>query len=155
LAVHRFLGGTAVLFVGLHIIGIAADNYVHFGWADALVPMASRWRTGAVAWGIVAMYLLLAVELTSLMMKRLPKRLWRSIHLTSFVLYAMSHLHAILAGHDVHARLYRVAALTAIQVVAFLAIVRILAGRRAAQLAERRRREHRPDKSADSELQSA
>ncbi len=149
LSVHRFLGGTAVVFVAIHILGIAADNYVHFGWADVFVPMASKWRTGAVAWGIVAMYLLLAVEITSLMMKRLPKGLWRSIHLTSFVLYAMCHLHAILAGHDVQARLYRVAALTAIQVVAYLSIVRILAGRRAAQLAGRRRRDTK------SELQSA
>jgi DMSO/TMAO reductase YedYZ heme-binding membrane subunit len=155
LAVHRFLGGTAVVFVAIHILGISADNYVHFGWADVSVPMASKWRTGAVAWGVVAMYLLLAVELSSLMMKRLPKRLWRSIHLTSFVLYAMSHLHAILAGHDVQARLYRVAALTTIQVVAYLSIVRILAGRRATQLAGRRRRDQRSDEPTTSELQSA
>jgi predicted ferric reductase len=143
LAVHRFLGGLSVMFVGLHVVAVVADSHVHFGLADVLVPVVTRWRAAAV-WGIVAMYLLLAVELTSLLVKRLPKRLWRGIHFVSFVLYAMSNVHAILAGHDVHSMLYRVTALAAIQVVTFLGLVRILyAGQRATQLADRRVRERR------------
>jgi predicted ferric reductase len=145
LAVHRFLGGLSLMFVALHVVAVVADSHVDFGWADVLVPVVTRWRAAAV-WGIVAMYMLLAVELTSLMMKRLPKRLWRGIHFVSFVLYAMSNVHAILAGQDVHSMLYRVVALAAIQVVTFLCLVRILyAGQRATQLADRRVRERRAD----------
>ena len=44
---------------------------------DLLVPGASQWRPTAVAWGVIALYLLLAVEVTSLLKRRVPTRLWR------------------------------------------------------------------------------
>ena len=66
LDVHRFLGGLAAVFVGVHVIGLLLDSFVAFGPTDVLVPLASSWHPVAVAWGIVAMYLLVAVELTSL-----------------------------------------------------------------------------------------
>jgi len=71
LDLHRFLGGLAVVFVGVHVGAVMLDSYVPFGAADVLVPFASGWKPLAVAWGIVGMYLLLAVELTSLARKRL------------------------------------------------------------------------------------
>ena len=71
---HRFLGGAAVTFTGLHVAGLVADSYVHFGVADVLVPGASSWRPGAVAPGVVSLYLLAAVELTSLFMRRSRRR---------------------------------------------------------------------------------
>jgi len=77
LDLHRFLGGAAVIFTGIHLAGLVADTYVHFGVADLLVPFASDWKTGAVAWGIVAFYLLLAVEATSLVMNRIPRLWWK------------------------------------------------------------------------------
>ena len=66
LDLHRHLGGLAVIFTAIHLIGIAADSYVTFGWADIFVPMASEWKPGAVAFGVVSLYLLLAIEATSL-----------------------------------------------------------------------------------------
>jgi hypothetical protein len=51
LDLHRHLGGLTVAFVGLHLGALAADSYVHFGWADLFVPWASSWRSTAVAWG--------------------------------------------------------------------------------------------------------
>ena len=44
LDLHRFLGGTAVVFTAVHIGALAADTTVHFGWREILVPLASRWR---------------------------------------------------------------------------------------------------------------
>ena len=61
LDIHRALGGLTVAFVGVHMVGLFADGYVHFGPAQLLIPLASAWRPGAVAWGIVAFYLLVAV----------------------------------------------------------------------------------------------
>ena len=55
----------------------------------------------AVAWGVVAGYLLLAVELTSLARARLPKRAWRRVHTASFVLFVMATVHGLSAGTDV------------------------------------------------------
>jgi len=41
LDLHRFLGGLSVLFTGIHLAGLVADNYVYFGWSEIFVPMAS------------------------------------------------------------------------------------------------------------------
>ena len=70
--VHNFLGGLAVMFVGVHILGIVADSYIHFGVADVLVPFATSWHPLAVAWGIVVFWVLMAVWLTSLAKDHLP-----------------------------------------------------------------------------------
>jgi len=62
--------------------------------------MASGWNTAAVAWGVVAMYLLAAVELTSLARRRLPKRLWRLTHGLAFPTFALSTVHVLTAGTE-------------------------------------------------------
>jgi len=44
-----------------NFLGTNQSGQVHFGPAQLLIPLASAWRPGAVAWGIVAFYLLVAV----------------------------------------------------------------------------------------------
>lgn len=131
LDLHRFMGGLAVVFTGIHLVGLVADNYVTFGWAETFVPMASEWKPGAVAFGIVGFYLLLAIELTSLAMKRLPRRLWRAVHRTSLVLFFVATYHAIAAGTDAENQWFRVVALASINIVMFLSVVLVLAARKA------------------------
>ena len=77
LDLHRFLGGAAVVLTGVHLVAILVDSYVHFDLVAILVPFASDWNPIAVAWGIAALYLLAAVEITSLLRRSLPNRLWR------------------------------------------------------------------------------
>lgn len=129
LDLHRFLAGIAVAFTGLHLAGLVADNYVHFGAADLLVPFASRWRTGAVALGVIALYVLAAVEISSLLMRRLPRRIWRGIHLGSYLVFWLATLHLITAGTDAGHPLSRAATALVIAVVVFLTLVRALSGR--------------------------
>jgi predicted ferric reductase len=101
LDLHRWLGGLAVVFTGAHVAALIADSYVTFDLVDALVPFAAGWKPGAVAWGVVALWLLVAIEVTSLMMKRIPRRIWRSVHLTSYGLAVTATLHGVTAGADV------------------------------------------------------
>jgi DMSO/TMAO reductase YedYZ heme-binding membrane subunit len=100
LDLHRFLGTLTLVFVGVHLAGLVADNYVHFGPADLLVPYATGWRTGAVAWGIVAFYVLVAVEVTSWLMRHMRKSLWRAVHLSSLLMYVAGTVHLVTAGTD-------------------------------------------------------
>ena len=139
LDLHRFLAGTAVAFTGLHIVGLVADDYVHFGAADILVPFASSWRSGAVALGVTAMYLLAAVEVSSLLMRRLPRRLWRGIHLSSYVAFWAATFHLVTAGTDATHPASKVATALAIATVVFLTLVRALKGRSSRGLAGPRR----------------
>src|SRR5947208_13077297 len=60
---HRFLGGLALIFTGVHVLAVLFNAYVHFSLVNILVPFTGTWRPPAVAWGIVGVYLLLAVEL--------------------------------------------------------------------------------------------
>jgi hypothetical protein len=46
------------------------------------------------------MYLLLAVEITSLLRRHLSKRVWRATHALAFPLFAMSTIHGLTAGTD-------------------------------------------------------
>jgi predicted ferric reductase len=100
---HRFLGGLALVFTGVHVVAISLDTYTSFGLVQVLVPFAATWHPGAVAWGIVGLYLLVAVEVTSLLRGRIPARLWRRVHSASFALFAVATIHALTGGTDRHA----------------------------------------------------
>jgi hypothetical protein len=100
LDLHRMLGGLALVFTGVHVGAILLDTYVHFGLTSVLVPFASTWHPLAVAWGVVAMYLLAAVEITSLLRSRISHRVWRSVHFASFGLFVTATIHGLAAGTD-------------------------------------------------------
>jgi DMSO/TMAO reductase YedYZ heme-binding membrane subunit len=110
LSLHRYLGALAVVFVGVHVGAILLDSYTNFGVVNVLVPLTGTWHPVAVAWGIVAMYILMAVEVTSLLRRRLSPRAWRSVHLASYGVFALSTMHLLSAGTDVKSILSTVAA---------------------------------------------
>ena len=127
---HRFLGGTALLFTGMHLATLVGDSYVHFGTKEVLVPVASTWRPVAVAWGVIALWILSAVEGTSLLIKHLPRRLWHAIHLSSFVLFVAATTHAITAGTDTHTTGFVIGCAAALSTVLLLSLVRLLVPRK-------------------------
>ena len=88
-------------------------------------PFASSWKPGAVALGVVAAWSLVAVELTSLAMRRLPRRIWRGIHLVSYLTFWLTSLHAALAGTDRTQGLYQATAAVSIALVAWAVIYRL------------------------------
>ena len=137
--VHQFLGGLATVFTAVHVLALVADNYVHFGWTETLVPFASEWRPGAVAAGIVAFYLLVAIEVTSLAVRRLPRRMWRTIHQSSLPLFLFATLHGFLAGADASGSLYMGLTLGACALIGVLALVRRLVRQRPSARARGRR----------------
>lgn len=130
LDLHRFVAGLAVALVGVHLVALVADPFVKFGVAELLVPFASSYKPGAVAIGIVALYLLLAVELTSLAMRRMSRRLWHAVHFSSYPLFVLATLHGLNAGTDRHNVLLQLASLVAAALVLFMTLVRILAPKR-------------------------
>jgi DMSO/TMAO reductase YedYZ heme-binding membrane subunit len=73
------------------------------------VPFVTTWHPAAVAWGIVAFYVLLAVEVTSLLKARIGRTWWRRTHYLSFALFAFSTVHAVTAGTDTRSGLVLVA----------------------------------------------
>jgi predicted ferric reductase len=126
LDLHRFLGGIATLFVAVHLTTLVLDSYVQFGPADLFVPLASSWKPVPVAWGVLSLYLLLAVELTSLAMRRIPRSLWRAIHASSFVLFVVATIHVFTAGTDARSVPMLVTATVILTSVAFALAYRVV-----------------------------
>ena len=129
LDLHRFLGGLTVIAVGVHLAALAADSFVSFGWADLFVPGASSWRTVPVAFGVVAFWMLLAVEVSSLLRRRIPKRIWGRVHLLSYAVYALATVHYLRAGTERTNPILLLIVEATTAVVLGLTIVRVLAPR--------------------------
>jgi len=102
LDLHRYLGTLSLVFVLIHLFGLWADNFVYFGPSEMFVPMKSPWKTGAVAWGIVAFYFLAAIQISSWLMRHMKRRIWHAIHLSSIGLWITATIHTFLAGQDRH-----------------------------------------------------
>lgn len=116
---HRFVGGLAVVFTGLHLVALLADDYIEFGVVDLVVPGVAPWRPLTVAAGVISLYLLIAVQVTSVVRDRLPRSLWRRVHHASVPLFALATAHTLAAGSDARhpAVLVLVGALTSIVVL--------------------------------------
>jgi sulfoxide reductase heme-binding subunit YedZ len=127
LDLHRFLGALAVVFTGVHLAGLVADSYVHFGARELFVPFASTWHPDAVALGILGLYLLLAIEVTSLAMRAIPRKLWRTVHLTSYPLFVVATIHMFAAGTDASRPSLQWLGLGGVAAVGFLTCARLLA----------------------------
>lgn len=136
LAVHRWLGGTALVLVGVHLGALIADSFVRFTVVDLVVPFASDYRRGPVALGVLALYLLVAVQVSSLAMRRIPRSWWRWVHTSSYLLVVVVSLHAALVGTDALRGAYRFG--TAVLVLAPVVAVAVRLASRGGPLRGRR-----------------
>jgi len=156
LDLHKFLGTLSIVFVGVHLVALWADNFVYFGPREMVVPFASAWRPGAVAWGIAATYLLVAIQLTSWMMKRLPRKLWHSVHLLSIPMFALATVHGFTSGADNKNLAVQWVALTGGLFVFLLVAFRVLAPRRSRRTSVGSRPQSaRPEQPSDAGLRRA
>lgn len=125
LDLHQWLGTLTMFFIGLHVAGLMLDSYTHFGISGVLVPFAATWHPVAVAWGVIALYLLAAVELTALARRWLPKKVWRSVHYLSFPVFVLATVHGVSAGTDSKGTIAISAVVVVVAVVGMLSFVRL------------------------------
>jgi methionine sulfoxide reductase heme-binding subunit len=130
LDMHRHIGGLTMAFTGAHLVALVADSYVHFDLVDLLVPLASDWKPVPVALGVVALWGLVAVEVSSLAKRRLSARTWRSIHLTSYLSAAAATAHLVTAGTDALHPALRWGPTAAVSSAVFFLTYRLLVPRR-------------------------
>ena len=97
---HRFLSGLTLAFLALHISTLALDSYAPFSIQAMLLPGAAPWRPGAMAIGICGLYTLVVIDVSSRFRAKLSKRVWRSLHALSILVYITALTHAFMAGPD-------------------------------------------------------
>jgi methionine sulfoxide reductase heme-binding subunit len=126
LAMHRWLAGLTFFFIAGHLVTLLFDSYAQFGLRDLLVPGASTWRPTAIAVGVVALWLFIAVQVTALAMKKVSRKWWRSVRIASYFVFWAVSIHAALAGTDTSETLYTATAIVALATVVFAASYRVL-----------------------------
>lgn len=130
LDLHRHLGGLSVLFLVAHVGALLADSFTEWSLVDVVVPWAAGWNPGPVAWGIVAAWLLVAVEVSSLLQRHLPRRWWRRLHLTSYAVFVLATVHFLAAGTDRTNPFLLAAVVAAVAMVLALTVWRIVRSKR-------------------------
>ncbi len=133
LDLHKWLGGTALVMTGLHMLGLYLDGYIEFGFTELLVPGTSEYRPFAVAIGVFSFYVMIAVQATSYLRRWLSKRVWHGIHVLSYGLVWTAAIHAGMAGTDTVNRAYQALAILLTMVAVAATMIRIISpGRRGA-----------------------
>jgi DMSO/TMAO reductase YedYZ heme-binding membrane subunit len=98
--VHRFLAILTGVFIVLHGGSLLLDRVVPISLAQELVPFTSPYRPFAVGLGICAMELMVAVGVTNALRRRMPYRMWRTLHYLTLPAWLLASLHGVLAGTD-------------------------------------------------------
>ena len=130
---HRYLGGTALVMVVLHMVSLVLDGYAHFSIEELLVPFAIEPRFAGlpIALGIVAFYILVAVQASSYLKNRIPQKVWKGIHYASYAALVGVSFHAgFSSSKDVSQFWYQSLAIVLVALGAAAAITRILVGSR-------------------------
>ena len=97
---HGYLSLLGLVFIVVHVAALIVDPFTHFGLKEIVLPFASHYRPLWMGLGIVALYLLLAVWLSTRLRTRIGHRLWRQIHPLAFLVYAAATVHGLGSGSD-------------------------------------------------------
>src|ERR1700694_1206181 len=97
---HRNVALMAVVFLALHIITAVGDPFTHLGWAPAVIPFSSYYRTFWLGLGTVAFELLLAIVVTSLVRGFIGQSAWRVIHWLAYASWPIAVIHGFGTGTD-------------------------------------------------------
>ena len=104
---HRYLSTLTVLLASVHTLALTLDPYVQFDAADLFIPGVATYEGAsdlvnlALAVGVIAMWAMSVVYLTSLVMDKLPHAVWKAIHYLSYLVFFAIGIHAAFAGSDV------------------------------------------------------
>lgn len=127
---HRFLGGMALVLTLIHMGSLMLDPWLAMPLDQLLLPLVSTYRPLPVAFGILSFYVLVAVQLSSLIMNRLPRRFWKALHYSSYVAVLAVAVHGAFAGTDAGAWWYQLVATVIITASVLAIALRIAVSRR-------------------------
>jgi predicted ferric reductase len=97
---HRNVSLLVLVFLALHIGATVLDSYTSISLAAAFVPFASSYKTVWLSLGAVALDLLLALIVTSLVRSRLGYRAWRRLHWLVYACWPVAVAHGLGIGTD-------------------------------------------------------
>jgi DMSO/TMAO reductase YedYZ heme-binding membrane subunit len=97
---HQVLTLLMLGFVGLHLVTLYLDPFEPFSLLKLVWPFAETYRPLGTALGVLTLYLLVLVALSSWARRLLSVRFWYVLHLTSYVAFILVTIHGLLTGAD-------------------------------------------------------
>lgn len=128
---HNWLSGLTFVFAITHVTALMLDSFVTFTILDIAVPFRSDYVKNPelgrfpIAFGVLSLYILFAVQLTSLFRQRMTTKAWKAIHYSSYLLVLLVSAHAGWTGTDVTSLIYRTTGIVLILLTVVAIIVRL------------------------------
>ncbi|HET9849592.1 MAG TPA: ferric reductase-like transmembrane domain-containing protein [Candidatus Dormibacteraeota bacterium] len=97
---HRNLALTTLVFLAIHIVTAIVDPYTSLGLNAALIPFSSSYRTLWLGLGSIALYLLAAIVVSSLLRPLFGYQAWRLVHWLAYAMWPVAVIHGIGTGSD-------------------------------------------------------
>jgi predicted ferric reductase len=97
---HRNVSLLVLVFLVLHVGTTVLDTYTSIPLSAAFVPFASAYKTGWLSLGAVALDLLVALVVTSLVRDRMGYRTWRRLHWLAYACWPVAVAHGLGIGTD-------------------------------------------------------
>jgi sulfoxide reductase heme-binding subunit YedZ len=120
IGLHRNMSLLALAFTAAHVLTTILDNFVPIDLQDAFVPFISPYRPLWLGFGAIALDLLIALTVTSLLRARLGLRTWRLVHWTAYLCWPLAVLHGLGTGSDTRTRWVLVVTLLCVAAIAGL-----------------------------------
>jgi sulfoxide reductase heme-binding subunit YedZ len=98
--IHRRISMMAVVLLAIHVLTSILDTFVHIGWLAIVVPFTSPYSRFWVGIGTIALDLMLAVFISSLLRSHLKPGTWRGIHWLAYVSWPVALAHTFGMGTD-------------------------------------------------------
>lgn len=100
-AMHQNATTWALVTIAAHVAALLADSAAGVGVTQVLVPFTSAASTLGVGLGVLSLYAVALVWLTTRMRSRLGTARWRMLHRAAFAGFALAMFHGVLAGSDI------------------------------------------------------
>lgn len=98
---HRTLSLIGAALFLLHPIPLLlAHATMGMRWWNVFVPFTAPKQGILIAWGTLAAYVLIVVTVSSLYIKRMPRRQWRALHYGSYAVLGLGMLHALTISNE-------------------------------------------------------
>jgi len=130
-SLHRNVTLLVLVFLALHVGTTVVDTYTSIPATAAVIPFASSYKAPWLGLGAVAVDLLIAVMVTSLLRGRLGLRAWRGLHWLAYACWPVALAHGLGTGTDRRTLWVFVATLGCVAVVAAAATWRLATASRA------------------------
>lgn len=97
---HRRISILSVVFLGLHVLTSVMDPFVNIPLAAVAIPFTSKYQGFWVGVGAVALDVMLAVFVTSLLRERMRPASWRAVHWLAYLSWPVAMAHTFGMGTD-------------------------------------------------------